>query len=144
MGYLRVLTDQSRGNFEQSKIVCEQELEIMHEIVCPHCSKAFKVDQAGYADIAKQVRDSEFEKQLQERLQLAEKEKANAVKLAKTEMDNQLQKSTAAKDSEILELKAKLDAEETAKELAVQKAVAKAEQECSEAEEPEEPEEEED
>lgn len=132
MGYLRVLTDQSRGNFEQSKIVCEQELEIMHEIVCPHCSKAFKVDQAGYADIAKQVRDSEFEKQLQERLQLAEKEKANAVKLAKTEMDNQLQKSTAAKDSEILELKAKLDAEETAKELAVQKAVAKAEQECSE------------
>ena len=50
----------------------------MHEIVCPHCSKAFKVDQAGYADIAKQVRDSEFEKQLQERLQLAEKEKANA------------------------------------------------------------------
>ena len=104
----------------------------MHEIVCPHCSKAFKVDQAGYADIAKQVRDSEFEKQLQERLKLAEADKHNAVKLAKTEMDSQMQKSSAAKDSEILELKAKLDAEETAKELAVQKAVAKAEKECSE------------
>ena len=104
----------------------------MHEFICPHCKKAFKVDEAGYADIAKQVRDSEFEKQLQQRLQLAEEDKLNAVKLAKTEMDGQMQKSSAAKDSEILELKAKLDAEETAKELAVQKAVAKAEKECSE------------
>ena len=104
----------------------------MHEFICPHCKKAFKVDEAGYADIAKQVRDSEFEKQLQQRLQLAEEDKLNAVKLAKTEMDGQMQKSSAAKDSEILELKAKLEAEETAKELAVQKAVAKAEKECSE------------
>ena len=104
----------------------------MHEFICPHCKKAFKVDEAGYADIAKQVRDSEFEKQLQQRLQLAEEDKLNAVKLAKTEMDGQMQKSSAAKDSEILELKAKLDAEETAKELAVQKAIAKAEKECSE------------
>ena len=37
----------------------------MHEIICPHCGKAFKIDEAGYADILKQVRDSEFEKQLQ-------------------------------------------------------------------------------
>ena len=33
----------------------------MHEIICPHCKKAFKIDDAGYADILKQVRDGEFE-----------------------------------------------------------------------------------
>jgi len=55
----------------------------MHEIICPHCKKAFKIDEAGYADIMKQVRDSEFEQQLHDRLELAEKEKITAVELAK-------------------------------------------------------------
>ena len=36
----------------------------MHEIICPHCKKAFKIDEAGYADILKQVRDDEFDQQL--------------------------------------------------------------------------------
>ena len=40
----------------------------MHEIKCPHCGKAFKIDEAGYADILKQVRDGDFEQQLHERL----------------------------------------------------------------------------
>ena len=48
----------------------------MHEIICPHCGKAFKIDEAGYADILKQVRDSEFEQQLHERLELAEQGQA--------------------------------------------------------------------
>lgn len=51
----------------------------INEIICPHCKKAFKVDEAGYADILKQVRDSEFEQQLHERLELAEKDKLTAV-----------------------------------------------------------------
>ena len=50
----------------------------MNDIICPHCHKAFKVDEAGYADILKQVHDGEFEQQLHERLELAEKEKLNA------------------------------------------------------------------
>ncbi len=45
----------------------------MKDIICPHCHKAFKVDEAGYADILKQVRNSEFEEQLHQRLDLAEK-----------------------------------------------------------------------
>lgn len=40
----------------------------MNEIICPHCNKALKIDEAGYADILKQVRDSTFEQQLHERL----------------------------------------------------------------------------
>lgn len=54
----------------------------MHEIICPHCHKAFKIDEAGYADILKQVRDGDFEKQLHERLELAEREKRDAIALA--------------------------------------------------------------
>ena len=84
----------------------------MHEIICPHCGKAFKIDEAGYADILKQVRNSEFEQQLHERLELAEQDKRNAIELATTKIASDLQKSAAVKDSEIQELKAKLDATE--------------------------------
>ncbi len=104
----------------------------MHEISCPHCSKAFQVDEAGYADIAKQVRDKEFERQLQDRLKLAEQEKHSAVKIAQTEMDGRLHKTAAAKDAEIQDLKSKLSAEEAAKKFAVQEAVSKLEIECNE------------
>lgn len=83
----------------------------MHEIICPHCGKAFKIDEAGYADILKQVRDSEFEKQLHDRLELATQEKLNALELAKTKADSELQRIAASKDNEILELKAKLESE---------------------------------
>ena len=51
----------------------------MHEIKCPHCGKTFTIDEAGYADIAKQVRDSEFDKQLHERLELADQDKQKAL-----------------------------------------------------------------
>ena len=83
----------------------------MHEIMCPHCGKAFKIDEAGYADILKQVRDSEFEKQLHDRLELASQEKLNALELAKSKADIELQRVAASKDNEILELKAKLESE---------------------------------
>ena len=63
----------------------------MHEISCPHCHKAFKVDETGYADLLKQVRDQDFEEQLHERLELAEKDKLNAIELAKAELSRELQ-----------------------------------------------------
>lgn len=55
----------------------------MNEIICPNCKKAFKVDEAGFADILKQVRDHQFDEELNNRLALAEKEKESAVELAK-------------------------------------------------------------
>ena len=64
----------------------------MHEIIRPQCGKAFKVDEAGYADILKQVHDSEFEKLLHERLELAEQDMRNAVVLAQTKVASELQK----------------------------------------------------
>ena len=96
----------------------------MHEIICPHCDKAFKVDKSGYAEILKQVRDGDFEKQLHERLELAEREKLSAVELAKANFSSDLQKSAAAKDAQIQELKAKLQGIELEKKLAVTEAVS--------------------
>jgi hypothetical protein len=95
----------------------------MHEIICPHCHKAFKIDEAGYADILKQVRDGDFEKQLHERLELAEREKRDAIALAEAKVTNALQKAAAAKDTEIQALKAQLDAGEVARKLAVSEAL---------------------
>ena len=104
----------------------------MNEIKCPHCGKAFKVDEAGYADILKQVRDSEFEQQLHERLELAEKDKLNAVELAKNKVGNEMQKAAAAKDAEIQDLKAKLGTNEVAQKLAITEAVSAVEKERDE------------
>jgi hypothetical protein len=104
----------------------------MQEIICPHCNKAFKIDESGYADILKQVRDSEFDEQLHQRLELAEKDKENAIKLAKSELGTEMHKTTAAKDIEIQELKAKLDASEIAQKLAVNEALKMVEKERDE------------
>ncbi|MFC5439203.1 DUF2130 domain-containing protein [Rhodanobacter ginsenosidimutans] len=101
----------------------------MHEIICPHCRKAFKIDEAGYADILKQVHDSEFEQQIHERLELAEQEKLNAVELAETKGASELQKAGAAKDAEIQKLQARLDADAVARKLAVTEALSIVEKE---------------
>jgi hypothetical protein len=101
----------------------------MHEIICPHCGKAFKIDEAGYANILKQVRNSEFEQQLHERLELAEKEKQNAIELATTKVASELQRAAVTKDSEIQDLRAKLNAGEVERKLAVTEALSKVEKE---------------
>ena len=101
----------------------------MNDIICPHCSKAFKIDESGYADILKQVRDRDFEQQLNERLQLAEKEKASALELAQEKATGELQKAEAEKDSEIQGLKAELGKVEEARKLAVAQALTVVEKE---------------
>ena len=47
----------------------------MNQIKCPKCGESFTMDEAGYADILKQVRDEDFEKTLHERLELADQSK---------------------------------------------------------------------
>ena len=104
----------------------------MNEIICPHCSKAFKIDEAGYADILKQVRNSEFEQQLHERLELAEQDKRNAVELAQARVTNELQKAAASKDAEIQRLKATLDNIALTQKLAINEAVGAVEKQRDE------------
>src|SRR3989338_1251431 len=85
-------------------------------IICPNCKKAFKVDEAGFADILKQVRDHEFEKALHERVEMMEK-------------DTEIAELKASKNTEIAKLTAKIEATETEKKLAVTEAVNKIEKE---------------
>ena len=101
----------------------------MKDIICPHCKKTFKVDEAGFADILKQVRDDQFEKELHERLVIAEKEQENAVKLAEANIKNSTQADLAKKDSEIAVMKSKIDSAEIGKKLAVTEAVNSVEKE---------------
>ena len=81
----------------------------MQQLVCPSCGKAFNTDEAGYAEILKQVRNSEFDSDISERLKIAESEKQNAVELAEVKIKSELDKVSAAKDSEIQNLKAKIE-----------------------------------
>ncbi len=123
----------------------------MNEIICPNCQKAFKVDEAGFAEILKQVRNHQFEEELQERLRIAEKEKNSEIELNKEKFKNYLQQQLAEKDAEIsqlkslkdleitgkvsekekeiLELKAKIEKAETEKKLAISEAVQRVEKE---------------
>ena len=112
----------------------------MNEIICPNCNKAFKVDEAGFADIVKQVRDHQFEEELSSRLDLAEKEKESAVKLAVADLRGSLQKELAEKDRlltekltakelELSEMESKIQNAETAKKLEVSEAIDKIEKE---------------
>lgn len=87
----------------------------MQAISCPKCGIAFQVDEAGYADILKQVRDHEFTEALKERQAIAEREKRDAVELARSQ------------------LQAKLDAAELEKTLAVKEALGEALRERDEA-----------
>jgi len=97
----------------------------VQDIICPKCKKAFKVDETGYAEILKQVRDSDFKQQLRERLEIADNEKATAVELVTSKAESEIKITSAEKDAVIKELKAKLDSLDTEQKLAVNEAVAK-------------------
>jgi len=95
----------------------------MNEIVCPHCQKAFKIDEAGYADILKQVKDSEFEKQLNEKLQRSKKDKEHALALAREQFNNQMQTVNSDNQKQIQMLQAKLENKQIEQRLAIQEAL---------------------
>ena len=95
----------------------------MHDIKCPNCGTAFKIDETGYADIVRQVRDEEFARQLRERLEMAEQEKLNAVELAQTRLAGELQQTVASKDAQIQQLKAQLSAGALEQQLAIAQAL---------------------
>ena len=91
----------------------------MNEIVCPHCQKAFKVDESGYAEILKQVHDKDFEKQLAERISALKDVNTLATELAVTN-------AKTALENERNQLQSELKSAQTAQELAVAKALAEA------------------
>ena len=101
----------------------------MENIKCPHCHEVFKVDEASFADIVKQVRDHEFAAELQSRLDQAEQAKIAAVELAKANLRNELQASLATKEQEIAAMKAEKEKLALEQQLKVKEAVSAIEQE---------------
>ena len=101
----------------------------MSEIMCPHCHTAFTIDEAGYADIVQQVRTTEFERSLTERLALADQEKKAEIALVEARAKGQLEKEAAAKDIEIERLRADVRAADVARQLAIKEAVTLLEKE---------------
>ena len=106
----------------------------MDEIRCPKCGEVFQVDKNGYDQIARQVRDKEFLKELDSRLE-------SDLKVIRLQKDKELSESITQKDIEILqknqtiaELQAKLDASETEKNLAISKALEKKNEELTKEE----------
>jgi len=95
----------------------------MHDVICPHCSKAFKIDETGYADILKQIRDREFDEQLHKRLAIAEQEKRTAVELAKAQLITALEREIAKKDQTIERYKSTIESSELARKLEISEAV---------------------
>ena len=102
------------------------------EIICPKCKTAFKVDEASFANILKQVRDHQFEEEVQNRLELVAREKESAVQLAVAQLKNTIQEDLAKKDAELNALKAKMDTIELEKKLSVTEAVQKIEKQRDE------------
>ena len=104
----------------------------MNEIKCPHCGKEFSLDDAGYADIIAQVRNSEFDKELHEQLERAEKDKQKELELLEVRITQKLTDESSKKDAELATLKAKLENSEVSQKLAVQEALSKLEKERDE------------
>ncbi len=101
----------------------------MENIKCPHCHEVFKVDEAGFADILKQVRDHQFEEELTSRLRQAEQAKNAAVELAKANLRNELQASLTAKEQEIVAMRAEKEKLALEQQLKVKEAVSTIKQE---------------
>ena len=101
----------------------------MNEIKCPNCETVFSIDEAQYADIMSQVRTAEFEKEIHDRLALAEKAKQTEIQLAEAKIAEKLKEEASKKDAAIAELKAKLDSTELERKFAVQEALASVEKE---------------
>ena len=79
-----------------------------NEIKCPHCGEAFTVDESGYAAILNQVRDQEFQREVDARVSLAEKSREQEVALAVSKAEEALRAQIAERDGELVNLKAQL------------------------------------
>ena len=110
----------------------------MQEIRCPHCGEVFQVDETGYAQIVRQVRDKEFQKELNSRVELLEQQKKKDLDITRLEQEKASQDALAAKERaldekerEIEQLKAQIDKADMEKKLAVSDAVREKESEIN-------------
>ncbi len=108
----------------------------MQEIKCPNCGKTFLVDESGYAQIVQQVRDKEFDRELQQREKALEDMKEKDLEIVQMKQKEEFEQRLSAQEAQLAEkerlieqLKARLSGTETEKQLAVTQAVSRKEQE---------------
>ena len=113
----------------------------MQELRCPNCGEVFQVDETGYAQIARQVRDSEFDRELARRERELAARQEKEMDLASLRQERAYEKAIAEKDAalaqqarEMEQLRARLANSETAQKLAVAEAVQRKAQELAEGE----------
>ena len=104
-----------------------------NKIECPNCHTAFTIDEAGYADIVRQVHGVEFDRALEDRLQVAEREKQTEIELAVSRAKNEGQADAAEKERQLTQLREKLESAEVQKTLAVNEALDAVKQNSAEA-----------
>jgi hypothetical protein len=104
----------------------------MQEIRCPKCGEIFQVDESGYAAIVKQVRDKEFSKEIESRKSQFETEKANALQVAKLELEKEFNEKLIQKEAEIAKLKSEISTEHVNMKAEITETTAKKEAEIIE------------
>jgi hypothetical protein len=101
----------------------------MNDIICPNCNKAFKIDESGYVELLKQVRTQQFNEEIENRLKLAEQEKANAVQLTAAQVENKMKDQLAEKERQLIASQAEM--QRVSNELNLKIEQAKLEQQLS-------------
>ena len=101
----------------------------MKDIICPSCSKAFKIDETDYSDILNQVRNSEFDQEIEKRLKVADVEKKSALELAEANLRNSFQKALYERELKIGDLNQAIKTVETQNEHEIYKAIKDIEKE---------------
>ena len=87
----------------------------MKEIKCPSCGKTFAIDQSSFQEILGQIKNEEFNKQLQERLLLAEEDNKKGIEILKQELKIKLMEENRIKETKIQTLESKLNVVEEQK-----------------------------
>ena len=105
----------------------------MQEIKCPNCGEIFALDESGYAQIVRQIRDKEFEKALKQREKDFAEKKESELELAGIRQKEEYEKALSEKESFIQRLKAQISGNETEKKLAISEAVNEKEKEREKA-----------
>ncbi|MCX5614405.1 DUF2130 domain-containing protein [Bombella saccharophila] len=104
-----------------------------HNITCPHCHETFSLDNAGYADIVKQVRDKEFSKALHEKLEAAAQEERLVAERAKLASEREMNQALHERDAKIQALKNQLERHEADQQAAARLAEAEKKAQLQEA-----------
>ena len=87
----------------------------MKDIKCPSCGKTFRIDPSSFEEILLQIKDEEFNKQIEERLKLAEEDKNKGIEIAKQELKIKSMEDRQKKDTKIQDLESKLNIAEEKK-----------------------------